>query len=76
MSSLFRFIYDMVELLSLVCKIYYLDFKFKILLLQNRHLRFKINDILSQNSRKRNFFQYIGDYAHDVLLFNFSLSNK
>jgi len=67
-------------LLYFVFKMLYFRFKLGILRFQNRylcfklrHLRFKSSclekQLFSQNSGKRNFFQYVRDYAHKVFFY-------
>jgi len=45
-----------------------LRFQGRILRLKGRHLRFLLSQSFLKNGRKRNFFQKIQDYTHEVLL--------
>jgi len=45
-----------------------LRLQFYILRLKRRHFLFLVDQALAKNSRKRELFQYVSDYAHSVIL--------
>ena len=71
----------LLRLNKLEAKIFVLRLKNRVLCLenrvlsfQNRHLRFRIRQTLLKNRGEWNLFQYIGDYAHNVIMPNVKVS--
>jgi len=60
--------YLFLRLLKVNAKILILRLENRVLLFQSRHLRFCFRQSLLKYRGEWNFFQYVGDYAHNVLM--------
>jgi hypothetical protein len=60
--------YFVLRLCKVHTKILILRLESRILLFKSRHLRFRLRQTLLEYRGEWNFFQYVSDYAHNVLM--------